>query len=57
MELPKAATNCGKFFLKVNMAEEKKAAKKGTKKNHERTNRDRLEFTFVDQTKPDLFVF
>ena len=42
----------------VNMAEGKKAAKKRTK-NNERTNRNRLEFTLVDQTvrrfvRPDI---
>ena len=32
------------------MAEEKKAAKEGTKKKHDITSRDRLKFALVDQT-------
>ena len=49
MELSKEAKNFGKFSRKVNMAAGKKEGKKGTKKT-ERTTRDRLEFTLVDQT-------
>ena len=49
MELAKEAMNFGKFSRKVNIAEGKKVTKKGTIKT-ERTNRDRLKFTPVDQT-------
>ena len=48
MELSKEANNFGKFSWKVNMAEGHKTEKKGTEKT-KRANRDRLEFTSVDQ--------
>ena len=41
--------NFGKFSWKVNVAEGKKAANKGTKTT-KRKNLDHLEFTLVDQT-------